>query len=82
MGSSRHHAKHHAPRKVVLARACPLCSGDLQGAASHHYVCPKCKVSFSEEYLVRAGKLMRRTKGAASKSGVSEDYYPRQTHPR
>ena len=63
----------------MLARACPLCSGDLQGAASHHYVCPKCKVSFSEEYLVRAGKLMRRTKGAASKSGVSEDYYGRLT---
>ena len=65
----------------VLRGACLICGGDLVGRRGHHFVCTACNLRFSEENLVRAGKLRPRKRaphGSAGPGGDGRTYYERE----
>ncbi len=43
-----------------LPGACLVCGGDLLGTREHYFVCTTCNLTYSEENLMKAGKLKRR----------------------
>lgn len=62
------------PQTYSLPGACLVCGGDLIGSRERHFICTTCNLKFSEENLIRAGKLVRRSK-LRPRKGQADEYY-------